>query len=131
MLLGLAVVGAGYTTNALVATVWISIALGGLAFAAPVAWSIPALIAPKGTVGSVGSIMNMFGNLAGIAAPIVAGYLLDVTHSFTANFLVAAAILVLGILAFLFLLGRIEQIEQPESLIESQENVGGVKPLRA
>ena len=131
MLLGLAVVGAGYTTNALVATVWISIALGGLAFAAPVAWSIPALIAPKGTVGSVGSIMNMFGNLAGIAAPIVAGYLLDATHSFTANFLVAAAILVLGILAFLFLLGRIEQIEQPESLVEEQANVGGVKPLRA
>ena len=103
----------------------------GLAFAAPVAWSIPALIAPKGTVGSVGSIMNMFGNIAGIAAPIVAGYLLDATHSFTANFLVAAAILVLGILAFLFLLGRIEQIEQPESLVEEQENVGGVKPLRA
>ncbi len=89
------------------------------------------MIAPKGTVGSVGSIMNMFGNLAGIAAPIVAGYLFDVTKSFAANFLVAGAILVLGILSFLFLLGRIEQIQQPDDLIESQENAARIRPAQA
>ncbi|GCE23376.1 MFS transporter [Dictyobacter kobayashii] len=118
MLLGLAVIGAAFTTDATVATIWISIALGGLAFAAPVAWSIPSLIAPKGTVGSVGSIMNLLGNLAGIAAPIVAGYILQATKSFAANFLVAGAILILGIISFLFLLGRIEQIPEPENLVE-------------
>ncbi|GLV54585.1 putative transporter YybO [Dictyobacter sp. S3.2.2.5] len=118
MLLGLAVIGAAFTTNAIVATIWISIALGGLAFAAPVAWSIPSLIAPKGTVGSVGGIMNLLGNLAGIAAPIVAGYILQYTKSFAANFLVAGAILILGILCFLFLLGRIEQMPEPENLVE-------------
>ena len=114
MLLGLAVIGAAFTHDAVVATIWISIALSGLAFAAPIAWSIPGIIAPKGTVGSVGSIMNFFGNVSGILAPIVAGLVIDRTGSFTLNFLIAGAILIVGILCFLFLLGRIEQIGAPE-----------------
>jgi sugar phosphate permease len=114
LLMGIAVIGAAFTTNPNVAIIWISIALGGLAFAAPIGWSIPGLIAPKGTVGTVGSIMNFFNNLVGIAAPIVAGIILDRTGSFAVNFLVAGAILVLGILCFLFLLGPIEQIPEPK-----------------
>ncbi|GER86148.1 putative transporter YybO [Dictyobacter vulcani] len=118
MLLGLAVIGAAFTSDATIATIWISIAIGGLAFAAPVAWSIPSIIAPKGTVGSVGSIMNMLGNLSGIAAPIVAGLVIDNTNSFAANFLIAGAILVVGIFCFIFLLGRIEQITMPEEIVQ-------------
>jgi ACS family D-galactonate transporter-like MFS transporter len=115
MLIGIAVIGAAFTTSATVAIIWISIALGGLAFSAPIGWSIPALIAPKGTVGTVGSIMNFFNNLAGIVSPIVAGFIFQATGSFAINFLIAGAILVLGILCYLFLLGPIEQIEAPES----------------
>ena len=37
----------------------------------------------------------------------------DRTGSFLLNFLIAGAILVVGILCYLFLLGRIEQIEAP------------------
>ena len=47
MLLGLAVFGATLTTSPVWAVVWISIALSGLAAAAPVGWSIPSLIAPR------------------------------------------------------------------------------------
>ena len=81
LILGIAVIGAAFTTNANIAILWISIALGGLAFAAPIGWSIPGLIAPKGTVGTVGSIMNFFNNLAGIIAPIAAGFIFDSTGS--------------------------------------------------
>jgi MFS family permease len=113
MLLGIAVIGAAFTTSPNVAIIWISVALGGLAFSAPIAWSIPSIIAPYGTVGTVGSIMNFLGNVSGIVAPIVAGYVFDRTGSFLLNFLIAGAILVVGILCYLFLLGRIEQIEAP------------------
>jgi MFS transporter, ACS family, D-galactonate transporter len=94
-----------------IAIIWISIALGGLAFAAPIGWSIPALIAPKGTVGTVGSIMNFFNNIAGIIAPIAAGFIFAGTGSFAINFIVAGVILILGILCYLLLLGKIEQIQ--------------------
>ena len=113
MILGITVVGAAFTNNPNIAIIWISIALGGLAFSAPIAWSIPSIIAPQGTVGTVGSIMNFLGNISGIVAPILAGYIFDRTGSFLLNFLVAGGILVLGILCYLFLLGKIEQIETP------------------
>ncbi|MFL5705093.1 MAG: MFS transporter [Ktedonobacteraceae bacterium] len=119
LILGIAVIGAAFTTNPNIAILWISIALGGLAFAAPIGWSIPGLIAPKGTVGAVGSIMNFFNNLAGIVAPIAAGFIFQSTGSFAANFLVAGAILVLGIICFLLLLGRIEQIQEPQIGVEA------------
>ncbi len=113
LILGLAVGGAAFTTNANVAIIYISIALGGLAFAAPIGWSIPSIIAPKGTVGTVGSIMNFVNNLMGIAAPIVTGYIAGGTGSFADGFVVAAVALVVGIVSFIVLLGRIEPIKTP------------------
>lgn len=113
MLLGLAVIGATRTSNPIWAVFWISISLGGLAAAAPVGWSLPSLIAPKGGVGAVGGIMNFAVNVMGIAAPIVTGFIVKATHSFVGAFAAAAAILVVGILAFIFLLGKIEQMPSP------------------
>lgn len=110
MILGMAVAGAAFTKNPHIAIVWISIALGGLAFSAPIGWSIPALIAPKGTVGIVGSIMNFVNNLMGILAPILTGVIAGSTGSFAIGFIVAAVVLVIGIVSYLFLLGNIEQI---------------------
>jgi MFS family permease len=114
MLLGVAAAGATFTTNVNVAVAWLTVSLAGLAFAAPIAWSIPSLIAPKGTVGTVGSIMNFLGNISGIIAPIVAGFVAD-RFGFGPNFLITGVILIAGIFSFLFLLGRIEQIKTPDS----------------
>ena len=60
--------------------------------------------------------MNFLGNLAGIVAPIVAGIVADRT-GFRVNFLITAVILLAGIFCFLFILGRIEQIEAPSTEI--------------
>ena len=110
MLLGLAVFGAAFTRNPVVAILWISIALGGLAAAAPVGWSIPSLIAPKGGAATVGGIMNFVNNLMGAVAPIVTGFIVGATGSFNGAFLVAGIALVVGIFAYVVLLGRIEPI---------------------
>jgi MFS family permease len=110
MLLGLAVFGAASTRNPALAIVWISIALAGLAAAAPVGWSIPSLIAPKGGAATVGGIMNFVNNLMGAVAPIVTGFIVGVTGSFAGAFLVAGVALLVGIFAYVVLLGRIEPI---------------------
>lgn len=115
MLFGLAVIGVAMTRSPVWATVWLSVSLGGLAAAAPVGWSLPSLIAPPGGVGAVGGIMNFAVNVMGIAAPIVTGLIVERTHVFTYAFLVAAAILVIGVLSFVFLLGRIETLPPPPS----------------
>jgi MFS family permease len=94
---------------------WISIALGGLAAAAPVGWSIPSLIAPKGGAGTIGGIMNFFNNLMGGVAPIATGYIVGVTNSFNGAFLVAGVVLLVGILSYVFLLGDITPLPDYET----------------
>jgi sugar phosphate permease len=115
LVLGLAVAGATRTTNPRVAIFWISIALCGLAASAPIGWSIPGLIAPPGSIARVGGIMNFVANLPAILAPVITGYLVGNSQSFRRPFLVAAAVLVAGILSYVFLLGKIETIPGPAS----------------
>ncbi len=110
MLFGTAVLGASQTTDPVWAIIWISISLGGLAAAAPVSWSLPSLISPRGGVGTVGGIMNFSNNLMGVVAPIVTGVIVDQTGSFALAFGLAGAILLIGIGSFVFLLGPLEPI---------------------
>ncbi len=111
--LGLGVVGAAYAQSTTTALVWISLAIGGLSAASPVGWSIPSLIAPRESVGTLGGILNFGNQLSAIAAPIATGYIAQITHSFFWAFGAAAAFLVVGISGYGFLLGRIEVIPEP------------------
>lgn len=111
--LGLGLLGAAYAQSTTIALVWISLAIGGLAAAAPVGWSIPSLIAPRESVGTLGGILNFGNQLSAIAAPIATGYIAQATHSFFWAFAAAAAFLVVGIAGYGFLLGRIETIPEP------------------
>ena len=106
---GLGIYGAAYASTPALALFWISVSLGGLAASAPIAWSLPSLIASPENVGKVGGIINFFGQVSAIAAPIVTGYVVQFRHSYSWAFLAAAIYLVIGIVAYVFLLGRIER----------------------
>ncbi|HTE88150.1 MAG TPA: MFS transporter, partial [Terriglobales bacterium] len=111
--LGLGIFGAATAHTPLAALFWISLSLGGLAAAAPVGWSIPSLIAPRESVGTLGGIINFCNQLSAIAAPILTGYIVQATHSFSGAFVGAAAFLLLGITGYVFMLGRMEPIPDP------------------
>ena len=111
--LGLGILGTAQTHSPVTALFWISISIGGLSAASPVGWSIPSLIAPRESVGTLGGILNFCNQLAGIAAPILTGYIVQSTHSFSGAFIAATAFLLLGIAGYIFLLGRIEPILDP------------------
>ncbi|MBV9735756.1 MAG: MFS transporter [Acidisphaera sp.] len=113
MLMGLAVFGATFTTDPFWAITWITIALTGLAAAAPVGSSIVSLIAPRGGTGTIGGIVNFTNNLMGVAAPVITGFIVGITHSFAGAFLVAGAVLLVGIFFYVVVLGRIEPIPEP------------------
>jgi len=105
---GLGILGAAHAHSASQALIWITVSLSGLAAAAPVAWSLPSFIARRPDVGKVGGIINFSGQVSGIAASILTGYLVSAHHSYASAFAVAAAYLAIGIAGYLFLLGRIE-----------------------
>ncbi len=115
MAFGLAIFGAAGARTSAAALVWISLALGGLAAAAPVAWTVPSLIAPRESVGTLAGAVNLCGQIAAISAPIITGYIVSATHSFAAAFVTATIILLLGIVGYVFLLGHIEPIPEPEA----------------
>ena len=110
---GLGILGTAHAHSPATALFWISMSIGGLSAASPVGWSIPSLIAPRESVGTLGGILNFCNQLAGIAAPIFTGYIVQATHSFAGAFIGATAFLVLGIAGYVLLLGRIEAIPEP------------------
>ncbi len=114
--LGLGILGAAHAQSPAAALFWISVSLGGLAAAAPVAWTVPSLIAPRESVGRLGGIVNFCGQVAAITAPILTGFLASRTKSFSSAFIAATGILLLGIGGYVFLLRKIEPIPEPTEL---------------
>jgi MFS transporter, ACS family, D-galactonate transporter len=111
---GLGILGAANAHTPTRALIWISISIGGLSAAAPVGWSIPSLIAPRGSVATVAGIVSFSNQLSAIAAPIVTGYVVSATRSYAWAFGISAIYLLIGISSYIFLLGRIEAVE-PEA----------------
>ena len=113
LVMGFAVIGAAYAKDFNVAVTWITIAVAGISFHAPVGWSIPALIAPNNSTGQVGGIMNFLNNVAGFFAPTITGFIVATTGSFNTALITAAIILLVGIVSYTFVLGRIDKIPEP------------------
>lgn len=108
MAFGLGIFGAGFSHTTVSALFWITISISGLAAMAPVFWTVPTLIAPKGNVASIAGITNFAGQIGAISAPIVTGYVVTKTHSFAGAFIVAASLLLAGVFAYLVMLRSIE-----------------------
>jgi len=117
MVCGLGILGAASAHTVTQALLWISLSISGLSAAAPVGWSVPSLIAPRGSTGTVGGIMNFSNQISGISAPIITGYAVSVTHSYFWAFAIASIYLLFGIASYVFLLGRIEQVPAEPGLM--------------
>ena len=60
--------------------------------------------------------MNFSNQLSALAAPLLTGYTVQHTGKFLWAFGIAGAYLIVGVLAYVFLLGRIEVIDLSEAL---------------
>ncbi len=101
----------------------IAIAILSLAFFANafsnLGWVVCSDVIPRHLIGTIGGFLNIFGNLSGIASPIIIGVILQRTQNFQYAMWYIAAVALAGFLAFLFLVGRIEVITPPA---DEQEN---------
>jgi len=70
--------------------------------------ALPIDLALGSGVGALSSIQNFFGNIGAVSAPIVTGYLVSSTGSFTTALVVAGAMAAFGAAAYLFILGDLE-----------------------
>jgi MFS family permease len=73
-------------------------------------WTITQRLAGPLAAGKWTGMQNCSGNLAGIVVPIVTGRILDATGRFELAFASVCAIVLIGALSFLFIVGKVEPI---------------------
>ncbi|GAB2748492.1 MFS transporter [Sinomonas soli] len=121
MIVALFTVGAAFSNSPIVAITWIAIGSAGIALVYVTSNSLPALIAPEGSAGSLAAIVNCVNLLAGVAAPIVTGFIVDATGHFLYAFIIGGIALVGGLASYLLLMGRIEPIPAPAVAVAAED----------
>ena len=110
--LSIAIVGlviASATHGRLLSTVGIVLLAIGIGLCQPMVFTIGQTLAgPRASARWIG-IQNMAGNFAGVAAPILTGWLADRTGSFAASFGAAAAFGLAGIVCWQWIVPRVEE----------------------
>lgn len=85
-----------WTHNPYLAVAWVILSSGVKSLATPAYWTLSMEMAPR-HAGILSSIMNTSGNLAGVIAPVLSGFLVAQWGGWNAAILVAAAITLAGV----------------------------------
>src|SRR5205085_7930821 len=94
------IVPAGMVADQMTAVWLLMISLCGLGVASPNTWTLTQTVCEKKIVGAVSGIQNFGGNLGGILAPAVTGFIAHRTGSFALALGLAGAVLAVGMLAY-------------------------------
>jgi ACS family D-galactonate transporter-like MFS transporter len=112
LLIGCLIVPAGIVEDKLTAVWLLVISISGIGIASPNTWTLTQAVCAKKIVGTVSGIQNFGGNLGGIIAPWVTGYIAHRTGSFSLAFGLTGVILIVGIIAYLsFITEKVEATE--------------------
>lgn len=110
ILVGLAVgcliVPAGMVGDKMSAVWLLTISLCGLGICSPNTWTLTQAVCDRKIVGTVSGIQNFGGNLGGILAPSLTGFIVHITGSFALALGLVGAILVVGMFAYWFLISE-------------------------
>jgi MFS transporter, ACS family, D-galactonate transporter len=110
--IGCLIVPAGMVADKMTAVWLLTISLSGLGVASPNTWTLTQAVCQKKIVGTVSGIQNFGGNLGGILAPAVTGFIAHATNSFALALGLTGAVLVGGMLAYWFLVSdKVEVME--------------------
>lgn len=101
-----------FQDSPVIAIVILSIAFFANAFS-NLGWVVCSDVIPRHLIGTIGGFLNIFGNLSGIVSPIIIGVILQKTHNFQYAMWYIAAVALMGFLAYLMLVGKIEVMTPP------------------
>ncbi len=104
--IGCLIVPAGWVEDKLTAVWLLTVSLCGLGICSPNTWTLTQAVCSKSIVGTVSGIQNFGGNLGGILAPALTGYIAHKTQSFALALGLTGLILVVGILSYWLLISR-------------------------
>jgi ACS family glucarate transporter-like MFS transporter len=102
--IGCLIVPAGFVHDKMTAVWLLTISLCGLGICSPNTWTLTQAVCEKKVVGTVSGIQNFGGNVGGILAPALTGFIAHATDSFALAFSLCGVILLVGIYAYWFLI---------------------------
>jgi ACS family glucarate transporter-like MFS transporter len=114
MLLSSSMVLCNYTDSELLVVVVMAVAFFGKGFGA-LGWAVVSDTSPKEIAGLSGGLFNTFGNVAAITTPIVIGYIVKGTGSYTGALVFVGANALVAIFCYLVLVGEIRRVELTRS----------------
>ena len=102
--IGCLIVPAGIVADKMTAVWLLTISLCGLGISSPNTWTLTQVVCEKKIVGTVSGIQNFGGNLGGILAPALTGFIVHATQSFALALGLTGVVLVIGMLAYWLLI---------------------------
>lgn len=115
MLMSTAMIACNYVETDVLVIAIMSLAYFGKGVGA-LGWAVVADTSPKEAGGLSGGLFNTFGNTAGIVTPIVIGYIVHSTGSFSGALAYVGAHAAVAILSYLFVVGEIKRITLTKSI---------------
>jgi MFS family permease len=107
------ILGAAWVSNPVASMVFLMLGCMSYGVFASSHWAITQTIAGPRAAGRWSGLQNFVGNLAGVAAPAITGFVVDKTGQFFWAFAVSAAVALAGSMVYLFLLGPVEPMAWP------------------
>ena len=105
------IMGANYTDQINIVIAFMCLAFFGQATASTVTGALLSDIAPRGMVGTLSGMLYCVANTGGLLVPIIVGYSVDWTGGYNVALGYVSVVALLGMLAYLFVLGPVHRIE--------------------
>ncbi len=113
MLLSICIIGANYTDQKSLIILFLAIAFFGNGFAS-ITWIFVSTMAPKSLIGHIGGVFNFVGGMSAIVVPTAIGFLVE-DADFSPALIFIATLSLIGLLSYIFLVGKVERISLKES----------------
>ncbi len=88
------------------AIIFAIVSLSGLGLATANYWALTQTLMPGAAIGRITGVQNFASNLSGIVAPLLTGRLIAMTGSYEAPMQMVAALLIAGVLSYVFLVKK-------------------------
>ncbi|MBV6306736.1 MFS transporter [Candidimonas humi] len=95
-----------YASSTTWAIIYLCATMFFLYFAGGGAWALVNVAAPKHLVASLGSLQNFGGYFGGSFAPVLTGWMVQRTHSFSSSLLLSAIVAIAAALIYALLVGK-------------------------
>lgn len=110
LLLSASIILCNYTDSNTVVIAFMCLAFFGKGFGS-LGWTVISDTAPKKIVGVASGVFNGLGNLAGVIVPVIIGYIVDKSGSFSGALLFVGVHGIIAVLSYWIIVGKIQRLE--------------------